>query len=103
MRHISPAKSALSVGGVLGLYHLTWATLVLAGWAQPLLDLVLRLHFIRLTYEMAPFSFGTAATLVAVTFALGALFGLVFAGIWNWLSDQESEMQQTDNAAGLAR
>lgn len=93
MRRINPVKAALSVGGVLGLYHLAWATLVMAGLAKPLMDFILRLHFISLTYEMAPFAFGTAAALVALTFTLGALFGLVFAAIWNWLSAQAIEMQ----------
>ena len=93
MQRINPVKAALSVGGVLALYHLAWATLVMAGLAKPLMDFILRLHFINLTYEMAPFVFETAGALVAVTFSVGALFGLVFAAIWNWLSAQATEMQ----------
>lgn len=102
MRHINPVKAALSVGGVLGLYHLAWATLVLSGLAKPFLDFVLRLHFISLDYDLAPFSFGTAAALVVLTFTLGALFGLIFAAIWNWLSAQATEIQPSGRASKLA-
>ena len=99
MRRISPLKAALSVGGVLGLYHLTWATLVLVGMAKPIMDFILQLHFIELTYSMAPFSFTRAGALVMVTFTLGALFGLVFAAIWNWLSEQSPEWAARDRAS----
>ena len=55
MRTISPAKAAMSVGAVIGLYHLVWVILVAVGLAKPFLDFVLRLHFIQFDYEMAPF------------------------------------------------
>ena len=86
MRHINPAKAGLAVGLVTGLWHFMWVSLVAIGWAKPLMDFVLRLHFIQLRYELAPFVIGTAALLVAVTFAVGAAFGIVFALVWNWLS-----------------
>lgn len=86
MRNISPAKAALSVGLVIALYHLAWVILVAAGLAKPFMDFVLRLHFIKFDYEMAPFDLGTAAALLALTFSIGAAFGLVFALVWNWLA-----------------
>ena len=86
MRHIHPNKAATAVGAVVGLSHFAWALLVAAGWAKPLMDFVLGLHFIRLDYAIAPFDLGTAAALVAVTFAVGYLFGLVFALVWNRLA-----------------
>ena len=86
MRHISPTKAGLSVGAVIGLWHLVWVSLVAAGWAKPLMDFVLKLHFIELEYQLAPFQPGTAALLVAITFAIGFLFGSVFAAVWNWLT-----------------
>jgi hypothetical protein len=87
MQRISPAKAALSIGLVLGLYHLSWVTLVVLGAAKPVMDFVLKLHFIKLSYEIAPFVASTAASLVALTFAVGAVFGLVFALIWNRLTN----------------
>lgn len=86
MRTISPAKAAMSVGAVIGLYHLVWVILVAVGLAKPFLDFVLRLHFIQFDYEMAPFDVATAAGLLALTFSIGAAFGLVFALVWNWLA-----------------
>jgi hypothetical protein len=86
MRHINPMKAGLSVGFVIGLWHLIWVTLVAAGWAKPLMDFILKLHFIHLTYELAPFAVGTAVMLVAITFAIGFIFGSVFALVWNWLT-----------------
>ena len=86
MKRINPIKAALAVAIVLGLYHLIWVMLVAAGCAKPIMDFVLRLHFIRINYEIAPFDGVTAASLVAVTFALGAVIGLVFALVWNWLA-----------------
>lgn len=86
MRHIHPTKAAIAVGSVIGMWHLVWALFVAIGWAKPLMDFVLRLHFIRLDYDIAPFALGTAAALVVVTFAVGCAFGLVFALVWNWLA-----------------
>ena len=79
MRRISPTKTAVAVGTVVGLWHVIWVTLVGVGWAKPVLDFILRLHFIQLQFELAPYSATTAATLVILTFAIGAFFGLVFA------------------------
>jgi len=86
MRHLSPSKAAISVGTVLGAWHLMWVTLVAIGAAKAVMDFVLKLHFIQLDYTLAPFAISTAAMLVGLTFAIGALFGLVFALVWNWLS-----------------
>jgi hypothetical protein len=98
MRHISPAKAAISVGTVIGLYHLMWVTIVALGWAKPVLDFILRLHFIDLNVAIAPFAVGTAAELVVLTFALGALFGFVFALVWNWLGSEAAERQGSASA-----
>lgn len=93
MKRISPAKTAFSVGAVIGLYHLTWVVLVAAGVAQAILDFILRLHFIQLDYQMFPFDLATGAALVAVTFAIGAMFGLVFALVWNWLATEPASQK----------
>ena len=87
MRHINPAKAGFAVGVVLGLWHSIWVTLVAVGLAKPIMDFVLRLHFIELNYQISPFAIGPALTLIVITFCLGAAFGLVFALVWNWLSE----------------
>lgn len=99
MRHISPAKSGIAVGAVFGLWHLIWVTLVAIGWAKPFMDFVLKLHFVQLNYALAPFALGTAATLVVLTFCVGAFFGIVFALVWNWLAGRMVEVSQVNQAA----
>jgi hypothetical protein len=91
MRHINPGKAAISVGAVIGLWHLMWVALVALGWAKPVMDFNFRLHFIELEAGIAPFVAATAAMLVALTFTLGALFGLIFAVVWNWLGEKTGE------------
>jgi|KBSMisStaDraftv2_1062788.scaffolds.fasta_scaffold459943_1 hypothetical protein len=86
MRHISPIKTGVAVGTVIGLWHLVWVTLVGVGWAKPVMDFILQLHFIKLQFELAPYSATTAGTLVVLTFAIGTFFGSVFAIVWNWLT-----------------
>ena len=90
MRHILPFKAGISVGAVLGLLHIAWVSMVAVGWAKPAMDFVLRLHFIQLQYELAPFAAGTAAALVALTFGVGFVIGLVFAVVWNWVAGASS-------------
>ena len=86
MRRISPIKTGVAVGSVLGLWHLMWVSLVGVGLAKPVLDFVLQLHFIKLDYALAPYSAVTAGELVLLTFVVGAFVGFVFALIWNWLT-----------------
>jgi hypothetical protein len=103
MRHINPVKAGLSVGIVLALWHLMWVTLVAVGWARPIMDFILKLHFIELRYELAPFVIGTAAALVAITFTIGFLFGLVFALVWNWLTARSpAEYDRRSRASAAA-
>lgn len=99
MRHISPTKTGLAVGILYGLWHLIWVTLVAIGWAKPFMDFILKLHFIQLQYALAPFVLGTAAALVALTFCIGAFFGIVFALVWNWLSGDRARVAGAGQAA----
>ena len=92
MRHLNPSKAAISVGTVVGAWHLMWVTLVAIGAAKAVMDFVLKLHFIQLDYTLAPFAISTAGLLVGLTFATGALFGLLFALVWNWLSVRSEAM-----------
>ena len=81
---ISPIKAGLVLGAVIGLWHLTWSLLVASGWAQPFIDFVFWMHFIKPVYVVEPFNLGTATILVAVIAAIGFVIGCVFAVLWNW-------------------
>lgn len=90
MRRISPSVCALTVGSVIGFWHLAWAVLVASGAAKAFMDFVLRLHFLEFSYTLAPFQLSTAAMLVGLTFAIGFVLGLIFALVWNWLAGSEA-------------
>ena len=81
---ISPIKAGLVLGVVIGLWHLIWSLLVASGWAQPFIDFVFWMHFIRPVYVIEPFNLGTATILVVVTAIIGFVIGCVFAVLWNW-------------------
>jgi hypothetical protein len=81
---ISPIKAGLVLGVVIGLWHLIWSLLVASGWAQPFIDFVFWMHFIRPVYVIEPFNLGTATILVVVTAVIGFVIGCIFAVLWNW-------------------
>lgn len=68
---------------LLGGWHLLWALLVASGTAQPLMDFIFWLHFIRPVYVIEAFDPLRAAGLVAVTAAIGYVLGAAFAFLWN--------------------
>ena len=103
MRHLSPVKTGMAAGAVLGLWHLIWVTLVAIGWARPVMDFILRLHFLQFSYALAPFALGTAAALVAITFGIGLLLGLAFALAWNWLHGMQPDATMRGAASVPAR
>jgi len=107
VRHINSLKSGLSVGAVVGLWHLGWVCLVAFGWARPVLDFVLKVHFLKVQYDLAPFAPSIAVMLVAITFVIGFAFGLVFALVWNWLTGRvqpaDDDALRTPVRAGQGR
>jgi hypothetical protein len=82
---IRPNAAGLVLAILLGGMHLLWAVLVAARLAQPLMDFIFRIHFIRPPYVVEEFGFGTALLLVGVTAAVGYVSGWCFAVVWNAL------------------
>lgn len=103
MRRVTPAKAGLSVGFVVGFWHLIWVSLVAVGLARPFMDFVLHLHFIKLDYDLAPFALGTALSLVAFTFCVGTLFGTIFAVVWNRLTAAQSRFDKFGRSTARAK
>ena len=81
---ISPIKSGLVFGAIIGLWHLIWSLMVVFGWAQRLIDFVFWMHFMKPVYVIDAFNPTTAIVLVAVTSAIGFVIGVVFGIFWNW-------------------
>jgi hypothetical protein len=85
MSTISPVRTGLVLGVVFGLWHLCWSVLVAIGWAQPFIDFVFWMHFIKPVYAIQNFNEITAVILIVVTTLLGFVVGSVFALLWNWI------------------
>ncbi len=83
MQEINKNSVGLAIGLFFGLAHFVWAILVAIKSAKPLVDWILSLHFMSLSYSMSPFKAGTALLLVVVTFVCGYIFGWVLAAFWN--------------------
>jgi len=81
--HISVGKAGLVLGALMGGWHLCWSVLVALKWAQPVIDFVFWMHFIKPIYVIEPFEIVRAAILLIVTAGIGFLIGSVFALIWN--------------------
>jgi len=81
----NPMKIALFSGLSFSFLHLTWAILVLTKIAKPLMDWILKLHFLSIDYTVHEFNFLTAATLITFTFILGYAAGYLFTTIWNMI------------------
>jgi hypothetical protein len=78
-------RAALIVAILLGGWHLAWSILVAVGWAQPLIDFIFWIHFIRPVYVIERFNPGIALLLIAVTASIGYAIGWSFAVLWNKL------------------
>ncbi|MES2135324.1 MAG: hypothetical protein V4449_03735 [Patescibacteria group bacterium] len=85
MSHLNPKKTALTLGFFFAGFHVLWSALVAFGVAQAVLDFVFWLHMIRAVYLVDTFNLVASLSLVLMTFVMGAVFGFVFAKIWNWL------------------
>jgi len=85
MGTVNPNKAGLVLGVLIGGWHLLWAILVAAGWAQVLLNFVFWMHFIRPPYTVGPFSAGIALILIVVTATFGYAMGYVLGVLWNWI------------------
>ncbi len=78
-------KTGLVLGLVFGGWHLCWSILVALGWAQPVIDFVFWIHFIKPVYVVEPFELVRAAILIVVTAGIGFVIGSAFALVWNAL------------------
>lgn len=76
-------QSCLVGGLCLASLHLTWVILVLLAWAQPLMDFIFKLHMLSSPFQVQPFHWGYALSLITITFGVGFFFGLVFYLIQN--------------------
>ena len=91
MQSIRPARAGVVLALLLAVFHLLWSLLVAVGWAQPSIDFIFRLHFIKPVYEIGTFNAGTAALLIVVSATFGFAMGWTFAVLWNRFAARGSE------------
>lgn len=80
---VNVIKAGLVLGAVLGGWHLCWSALVAIDWAQPVIDFIFWIHFIRPVYVVEAFDFIRAFILILVTAGIGFAIGASFALMWN--------------------
>jgi hypothetical protein len=85
MNIIKPHNTGLVLAALMAGWHLLWSLLVAVGWAQPLIDFIFWLHFIKPIYVIEGFNAGIALLLVAVTAVIGYASGWGFGVLWNKL------------------
>ena len=85
MSTIRPNRAGMILAVLLGGWHLMWSLLVAVGWAQPLIDFIFWIHFIKPVFVIQPFNIGIALLLLAVTSAIGYVVGWGFGVLWNKL------------------
>jgi hypothetical protein len=80
---ISPTKTALTVGALVGGLHLVWSILIAFGWAQALVDFIFWAHMVTLPLVVKAFDATAAVTLIIITSIVGYALGYISALIWN--------------------
>ncbi len=83
MSNTNAHKVGLVIGGAFAVVHTVWVLMVLTGVAKPLLNFAMGLHFMNFQYDVLPFSWGSALTLIVVTGIIGYLVGCVLGFLWN--------------------
>lgn len=83
MSRVRPMTAGLTFGAVSVLGHAAWALLVAIGAAQPLIDLVFRLHFMSPAFKVGAFDWSTTLLLLTYAAVVGFGAGAVIAAAWN--------------------
>lgn len=90
METIGANKAGLVVGLLLGGWHFLWSLIVALHVAQPVIDFVFWMHFMRPIVVVEEFSFVRAIVLIVVTSALGYVAGYCFGFLWNRIRKQDT-------------
>lgn len=80
---VNKNKLGLVIGSYAAIVHLVWVILVALGLAQPLVNFIIRLHFIDFPHKIASFDFVNAVLLIVIAFIVGYVGGFIIGIIWN--------------------
>lgn len=85
MGEINPSRAGFIFAALIGVWHLMWVVLVATGLAQPFMNFIFSIHFIKPVYVIEGFAAGRAVLLILVTSAIGYGTGCAFGLLWNRL------------------
>ena len=88
IQKLSEKHLAMTVGCFGAAVHAVWAIIVFAGLGQSALNMLFGLHFMS-ALNITVFSYMEAAKLIILGFVGGAVFGWLFAKIWNWTAGKK--------------
>ena len=77
------SKAGLIGAIMLGGMHVLWSTLVLLGWAQPLINFSMWAHMIERGVIVKPFEATAALTVIVVASGIGYCVGYMLSTVWN--------------------
>lgn len=77
-------RVGLSLGIFFVIIHGLWIIIVGAGWAQDLINWMLRLHFVENPHTLLPFNIVTGIIGLITAFIMGYITGWIFVYIYNW-------------------
>lgn len=85
MGKLNKNQIGLTLGIFSAVMHFAWGMLVLSGFAKILMDWILGLHFLNISYTFQSFNFLQMIFLIIVGFVSWYIYGYVFAAVWNWI------------------
>jgi len=68
---------------LMGLGHVLWSVLLATGMTKPMIDWMLSLHSINVSYSLTGFDPVNAVILVVVAVIKGYVVGYLFGYVWN--------------------
>jgi type III secretory pathway component EscS len=69
-------KSILIWGLGFSSLHCLWILLVVAGWAQSVIDFIFKIHMMNSPIQVQPFSLIFSIQLLLITFLIGMTYGV---------------------------
>lgn len=77
-------SAAIAFGTFAAVMHLIWVVIVAAGFGQAWVNWKMGIHFLQADFKVMAFDPVNAVVLIVAAFVFGAIFGWLFATIWNW-------------------
>lgn len=78
-------KVGLTLATFMAAGHILWSLLLATGMAAPIVDWMLSLHSVNLSYSLNAFNLTNAVVLVVVAAFKGYVIGYLFGYVWNWM------------------